>query len=272
MVSSLNRSMILTEQVLLEERVGEHVVVLTLNRPQAANALNTGICAELQSVFSRVQEDPDWCRAIVLTGAGSRVFSGGGDLKERNDMTDAQWDRHHARFERLFRDIMDCPVPVIAALNGAAIGGGLEIAMCCDIILAEPAIRLALTEVTLGIMPGGFGTQNLPRCVSTARAKEIIFTGAAFTSEQAEAWGLVNRICESGKCRDEAVALALCIAGNAPLAVRQAKLSINLGGEMDRRTSTYFEVEAYGRLVRSEDRREGVSAFNEKRRPRFRGR
>lgn len=264
--------MILTEKVLLEERVGDHVVVLTLNRPQAANALNTEICAALHSAFSRVHDDPDWCRAIVLTGAGARVFSAGGDLKERNGMSDAEWDRHHARFERLFRDIMDCPVPVIAALNGAAIGGGLEIAMCCDIILAEPSIRLALTEVTLGIMPGGFGTQNLPRCVGAARAKEIIFTGEAFTAQQAAEWGLVNRVCETGQCRDEALALALRIADNAPLAIRQAKLSINLGGEMDRRTSTFFEVEAYGRLVRSEDRREGVSAFNEKRRPHFRGR
>lgn len=262
----------MTEKVLLEERVGDHVVVLTLNRPQAANALNTEICAALQSAFSRVHDDPDWCRAIVLTGAGARVFSAGGDLKERNGMSDVEWDRHHARFERLFRDIMDCPVPVIAALNGAAIGGGLEIAMCCDIILAEPSIRLALTEVTLGIMPGGFGTQNLPRCVGAARAKEIIFTGEAFTAQQAAEWGLVNRVCETGQCRDEALALALRIADNAPLAIRQAKLSINLGSEMDRRTSTFFEVEAYGRLVRSEDRREGVSAFNEKRRPHFRGR
>lgn len=264
--------MSISYETILVERSAGHVLVVTLNRPTVANALNAQVSHDLAGVFSRIRDEPDYCRAVVLTGAGDRIFSGGGDLKERNNMTDAQWEQHHARFERLFRDIVECPVPVIAALNGAAIGGGLEIALCCDIIYAVPGAKLALTEVTLGIMPGGFGTQTLPRAVGAARAKEIIFTGASFSAEDALAWGLINKITAPGAARAEAEALALRIAANAPLSIRQAKLSIHHGAQMDFRSATFLDIEAYGRLVRSEDRLEGVRAFNEKRKPNFLGR
>jgi enoyl-CoA hydratase len=259
-------------QTLLIDRPDEHVLVIAINRPEAANALDSRVAKELQEIFRSLQHEPDLARCVVLTGSGERVFSAGGDLKERNGMSDHEWERHHALFERVFRDIVECPVPVLAAVNGAAFGGGLELALCCDLIYAARGARFALTEVTLGIMPGGFGTQTLPRVVGPARAKEIIFSGMPFAAEEALTWGLVNQLSEPTHVLSDAISLARRIAANAPLSVRQAKLSIHHGGQMDFRTATFFEIEAYGRLVRTEDRIEGVRAFNEKRAPNFQGR
>jgi enoyl-CoA hydratase/carnithine racemase len=163
-------------------------------------------------------------------------------------------------------------VPVIAAVNGAAYGGGLEIALCCDFVYASKNARFALSEVRLGIMPGGMGTQNLPRAMGERRAKELILTARPFGADEACEWGLVNRVCEPGKLLDEALATAQAVADNAPLATRQAKKSVHYGLQMDLATGYRFEIEAYNRLVDTEDRREGVRAFNEKRKPNFRGR
>jgi enoyl-CoA hydratase/carnithine racemase len=162
-------------------------------------------------------------------------------------------------------------VPVIAAVNGHAFGGGLEMALCCDFIYAVPGARFAQSETRLGIMPGGMGTQNLPRAVGERRAKELTFTAQPFSAAEALTWGLVNRICEPAQLLEEALATAKAIAENGPLAVRQAKKSIHYGLSMDLLTGYRFEIEAYNRLVNTADRREGVKAFNEKRKPRFEG-
>ncbi|MBV9786027.1 MAG: enoyl-CoA hydratase/isomerase family protein [Acidisphaera sp.] len=259
------------ETLQLEES-GDHILTVRLNRPQVANALNTQMGRDLLDVFSSLAVDPEGVRCVILTGSGEKVFCAGADLKERNGITDEQWLAQHALFERTFRSILDCPLPVIAAINGAAFAGGLEMTMCCDFSYAVRTARFALTEVTLGIMPGGCGTQTLPRTVGERRAKEIILTGTPFSAEQAHAWGVVNRLCEPGEVYAETLAVARRIAGNAPLSVRQAKLSIHHGLQMDLRTGTYFEVEAYNRLVLTQDRQEGIRAFNEKRRPEFKGR
>src|SRR6185436_11400312 len=171
----------------------------------------------------------------------------------------------HEIFERSYTALVECPLPVIAAVNGHAFGGGLEMALCCDFIYAVP-------ETRLGIMPGGMGTQNLPRAVGERRAKELILTAAPFSAAEALHWGLVNRLCEPAKLLDEALATAQAIAENGPLAVRQAKKSIHYGLQMDLATGYRFEIEAYNRLVDTDDRREGVKAFNEKRKPDFKGR
>jgi enoyl-CoA hydratase/carnithine racemase len=168
--------------------------------------------------------------------------------------------------------LVECPVPVIAAANGHAYGGGLEMALCCDFIYAARTARFALSEVRLGIMPGGMGTQNLARAVGERRAKELILSARPFTAEEGAAWGLVNRVCEPGQAAAEALATAHAIAENAPLSVRQAKKSVHYGLQMDLLTGYRFEIEAYNRLVDTEDRLEGVRAFNEKRKPRFQGR
>jgi enoyl-CoA hydratase/carnithine racemase len=164
---------------------------------------------------------------------------------------------------------MELPLPVIAAVNGDAYGGGLETALACDFIYASRGARFAPSEVRLGIMPGGGGTQNLPRAVGERRAKELILTARAFSAEEGAAWGLVNKVCDNPL--EEALATARAIAGNAPLSVRQAKKSIHYGLQTDLLTGYRFEIEAYNRLVDTEDRHEGVRAFNEKRKPLFRG-
>jgi enoyl-CoA hydratase len=194
------------------------------------------------------------------------------DLKERNGMTDEAWRAQHLIFERMVRAMLGCPVPVLAAVNGAAYAGGCEIAAACDFIYAASTARFALTEVTLGIMPGAGGTQNLARAMGERRAKELILSGQPFTAAEAEAWGLVNRVVEPAGLMEAVLVVARRIVGNGPLSVRQAKQSIHRGLQMSLSDGLAFEIEAYNRLVPTEDRREGVAAFNERRKPVFRGR
>jgi enoyl-CoA hydratase/carnithine racemase len=258
-------------QTLTVESPRDHIVVVTLNRPEVANAMNTEMGLDLLAVFNGFCAAPNRQRCIVVTGAGAKAFCAGGDLKQRNGMTDEQWQDQHLIFERMIRAMIGCPVPVIAAVNGAAYAGGLEIALCADFIYAADHARFALTEVTLGIMPGAGGTQNLPRAVGARRAKEILLTGRPFSVQQAYEWGLVNRICKPEALLAEALETATAIAGNAPVSTRQIKQSVNMGLNTDLQTGLMFEIEAYNRMVPTEDRREGIAAFNEKRKPVYRG-
>lgn len=251
------------------QRPDPHVLQATLHRPEVLNALNTQMGADLFDLFSRLTADADGVRCLVLTGSG-RAFCAGGDLKEREGMTRAQWQAQHELFERAFVAMLECTVPSIAAVNGAAFGGGLEMALCCDFVYAAAGAKFALPEVKLGIMPGGCGTQNLARAVGERRAKELVLSGRAFTAQEAADWGVANRVCE-GSVLDDALATAATIAANAPMSVRQAKKSIHYGLQTDLLTGYRFEIEAYNRLIDTEDRREGVRAFNEKRPARFKG-
>jgi enoyl-CoA hydratase/carnithine racemase len=255
----------------VEDR-GEGLLLLTLNRPEVANAMNTQMGRDLLAFFDEINEAPAKQRCIVLTGAGERAFCAGGDLKERNGMTDEEWQDQPLLFERMIRAFIGCPVPVIGAVNGAAYAGGCELALCCDFIYAVDTAHFALTEVTLGIMPGAGGTQNLPRAVGERRAKEIILTGRPFSAAEAFEWSMVNRLCAPGHVVDEALETGRRIAENAPTSVRQAKHAIHFGMQMDLASGMMLEIEAYNRMVPTEDRREGVLAFNEKRKPRFKGR
>jgi enoyl-CoA hydratase len=248
-----------------------HVLLVTLNRPALANALNTQMGTDLRDLWVGLTRDAGDTRAVVLTGSGTRAFCAGGDLKERNGMTVDAWQRQHEIFEEAYWTLMELPVPVIAAVNGHAYAGGLEMALACDFAYAVQGARFALTEVTIGIMPGAGGTQNLPRAVGERRAKEIILTGRPFSAAEALEWGVLNRVFEPGQLLPAAIETAKTIAANAPLSVRQAKKSIHLGLQTDLRTGLRIEVEAYNRLVGTEDRLEGIAAFNEKREPRFRG-
>ncbi|HJU16253.1 MAG TPA: enoyl-CoA hydratase-related protein [Stellaceae bacterium] len=259
------------ETVRVEDR-GEGLLLLTLNRPHVANAMNTQMGRDLLAFFEEVGAAPARQRAIVVTGAGGRAFCAGGDLKERNGMSDEAWQEQHTLFERMIRAFIACPVPVIGAVNGAAYAGGLELALCCDFLYAVETARFALTEVTLGIMPGAGGTQNLPRAIGERRAKEVILTGRPFTAQQAYEWGLVNRLCAEGRVAEEALETGRRIAENAPIAVRQAKHAIHFGLQTDLASAMMFEIEAYNRMVPTQDRREGIAAFNEKRKPRYQGR
>jgi enoyl-CoA hydratase len=256
-------------QTLALETRDEHVLVVTLNRPQVLNALNTQMGRDKLDLWTRLAAEPGEWRCVVLTGAGERAFCAGADLKERDGMTEAVWRAQHEIFERAFMALMELPLPVIAAVNGAAFGGGLEMALACDFIYAAKTARMALSETRLGLMPGGAGTQNLPRAAGERRAKELIMTAQPFDAQQGYEWGIVNRVCEN--VLQDALTTARAIAENAPLAVRQAKKSVHYGLQMDLLTGYRFEIEAYNQLVGTEDRKEGVRAFNEKRKPRFQG-
>jgi enoyl-CoA hydratase len=248
------------------------VLQVTLNRPNVANAMNTQMGLDLLDVFTDLFARPDAYRAVVVTGAGERAFCAGGDLKERQGMSDETWQAQHLIFERMIRAVLEAPMPVIAAVNGVAYAGGCEISLGCDFIYAARTARFALTEVTIGIMPGAGGTQTLPRAVGLRRAKEILLTGRPFTAEQAYEWGMVNRLCEPGSVVQDAVETATAIAGNAPISIRQAKRSMHYGVNMSLADGMLFEIEAYNRMVPTDDRREGIASFNEKRKPVFKGR
>ena len=258
-------------ETLLLEQQDDGLLVITLNRPETRNALNTQMGRELGEIFVPLSFAPGDYRCIVITGSGEKAFCAGGDLKERNGMTDAAWRAQHAIFEQAYYAIMDCSVPVIAAVNGAAFGGGLELALACDFIYCAETSRFALPETTLGIMPGVGGTQNLPRAVGERRAKELILRGAPFSAQEAFDWGMVNRICEPAALMPAALEIARQICSSAPVSVRQAKKSIHHGLNTDLKTGLAFEIEAYNRTVVTEDRLEGVRAFAEKRKPRFTG-
>ena len=258
-------------ETLLAEMQGDHVLLVTLNRPDVRNAANTRMWHELLALWTHLEAEPGAVRCVVLTGAGTQAFCAGGDLKERDGMTAQAWRHQHALIERQYRAMIDFPLPVIAAVNGHAFAGGFEVMLACDFAYAVPAARFALTEVTLGIMPGAGGTQLLPRAVGERRAREILLTGKPFTAAQAFEWGALNGLCEPTELLPTVLGIATTIAGNAPLSVRQAKKSVRFGMQMDLQTALRFEAEAYDHLVDTEDRHEGVRAFNEKRKPLFRG-
>ena len=255
-------------ETLLVTTPAEHVSLITLNRPDAANAFNTRMALDLTDAFLGL---PRTQRCVVLTGAGERAFCAGADLKERDGMTDADWAAQHKLFEAMGSAILDTPMPVIAAVNGAAFGGGCEIALLCDFIYAAAGARFALPETTLGIMPGLGATQTLSRAANSRRAKEAIFTGRPFSADQALAWGVANRICPPERLLDEALETATRIAANAPLAVRSVKEAINAGAALSLDHAMSVELGEYNRLFPTKDRVEGVRAWREKRKPVFRG-
>ena len=259
-------------QTLQVEQSADGLLRVTLNRENVRNALNTQMGIELREVFSPLAFHPQSVRCVLITGAGDKAFCAGGDLKERNGMTDDQWRIQHAIFEEAYYAVMNCTAPVIAAVNGSAFGGGCELALACDFIYAANTARFALPETSLGIIPGCGGTQNLPRAVGQRRAKELILTGKAFTAEEAHEWGMVNLVCEPDQLLTLSLAAAQNMCASAPVAVRQAKTAIRRGLDVDLRTGLAIEIEAYNRTVVTEDRLEGVRAFGEKRKPKFTGR
>lgn len=252
------------------EQPHPYVGVLTLNRPEVANAINTQMARDLLQFFTELA-DPAELRCLVLTGTGEKAFCAGGDLKERNGMSDQAWSAQHAIIERAIVALIECPIPVIAAVNGAAFGGGCELALAADFIYAATTAKFALTETRLGIIPGGGGTQTLPRAVGTRRALELICSATAFDATDAVAWGVANRMFPGAQLVPEAILMARRIASNAPLAVKQAKKSVRVGMQMDIHHGLQFAIEAYNQLVGTQDRREGVRSFVEKRAAVFSG-
>lgn len=248
-----------------------HVVTVALDRPSALNAINTAMGRELLDCFEALFWDKD-ARVVILTGTGEKAFCVGGDLKERQGMTDDDWRDQHVIFEQAAFRLMCCPQPVIAAVEGFAMGGGCELAVLSDFVVASETAVFAVPEVTRGIFPGIGGTQMLPRIVGGPFAKEMVYTGRRVPAEEAKAVGLINHLVPAGQATAKAREIAETIAQNGPIAVRQAKKAVAWGSEVDLETGMRLSIEAYNITVNTEDRLEGVRAFNERRSPEFQGR
>lgn len=259
------------EQVLLSD-LTEGILTLTLNRPDALNAFSR----KLLDTFSTAVEEANFnndARVVIITGAGGEKssFSTGADLKERATMSEEEVRRFIFKIRNTFTAIENLRKPVIAAVNGFAFGGGLELALACDIRLAAAGALMGLTETSLAIIPGAGGTQRLPRIVGIAKAKELIFTARRIPAEEALSIGLVNQVVPHEKLLETARSLALQISGNGPIAIQQAKFAVSKGMDAPLEVGLNIESNAYWICIPTEDRQEGLRAFREKRKPKYQG-
>ncbi|MGG3563911.1 enoyl-CoA hydratase-related protein [Neobacillus rhizosphaerae] len=260
------------ETIKVESAVGHKgIVLVTLNRPESMNAMNTKMALELIEAFEELKYD-ETVRVLVITSSGEKSFCVGADLKERNGMSQKDWKKQHDAFEKVTESIREFPYPVIAAINGYALGGGLEIALSCDIRTAAERVGLGLPEAKLGLIPGIGGSQLLSRILPIGLAKEMLYTGKRITAEEGKQWGLINHLFKREALLDETMILAETIANNAPLSLKALKKAVNKGTETDLSTGLVLELEAYYTCAISEDRLEGIYAFNEKRLPEWKGR
>jgi len=242
------------------------VAEIVLDRPEALNAVSTELARQLHAACRAVEADLT-IRSVVLSSAVDRAFCVGADLKERNGFSDADLMAQRPHFRAAFGGILDLPVPAIAAVHGFALGGGLELALSCDLVVCDETAVLGLPEVTVGVIPGGGGTQLLVRRVGAARAADLVFTGRKLDVAEADRLGLVDRRVAAGTDRDVALQLAAVIAANSPVGVRNAKRALRQGADVDLATGLDVEDGAWRATAFSADRAEGVAAFNEKRRP-----
>ncbi len=263
------------QELLLRKSPAEGIEVWTLNRPEAMNSFNTGLLAALGEALKKANGD-NRLRCLILTGSGGglkkEAFSAGADLRERRAMSPEAVSLRVVQIRRTFSAIEQLRVPVIAAINGYALGGGLELALACDIRIASSRAVMGLTETSLAIIPGGGGTQRLPRIVGIAKAKELIFTARRIDAVTALSIGLVNQVCEPEKLMETALQMAGEIAQNGPIAVAQAKYAIHHGMNVALEAALELESEAYAKTIPTRDRLEALAAFAEKRKPVFYGR
>jgi len=255
--------------VILVEKQGVAAWV-TLNRPDALNALSGELLRALEEAAGELGADPS-VRLVAFTGAGDRAFSAGADLKERRGMTEAQTRERIDLINRCFTSIARLPKLTVAAINGGAFGGGLELALSCDVRIAVSTAKLGLTEVTLGIMPGAGGTQRLARAVGAARAKEMILLGRRIDAARAQEIGLVADVVPPGGLAEAVARLADEVTGAAPISVAVAKEAIDRGLDVALDEGLVIERQCYEATLATEDRNEGLRAFAEKRPPRYQG-
>ena len=251
------------------EDLAPGVAAVTFNRPEVANALSTQMGRELLDAWTALSARTE-LRCVILRGEG-RNFQAGADLKERNGMTDEAWAAQHQVFEDMAQAQLACPVPVIAAVQGAAMGGGCEMTLACDFAYAAEGARFGLPEAGLGIMPGLGGTQLLTRAVGPRRALEFLTTAAPISAEKALAIGLVNGVVPAEALLETVLGVATQIASRAPLSVRGLKRVVHQGQDLDLPAAMELELSIYYQLFKTADRREGVASFNEKRTPGFSG-
>ncbi|MCX5204600.1 enoyl-CoA hydratase-related protein [Streptomyces sp. NBC_00237] len=264
-----------------EQRYGEFVVVrrhgdggyvaeLVLDRPKAMNAVSSAMAASIGEACAALAADPG-VRTTVVTSSNDRAFCVGADLKERNSFSDAELVRQRPTARAAYTGVLELPMPTVAAVHGYALGGGYELALACDLIVADGTAVVGLPEVSVGVIPGGGGTQLLPRRVGAARAAELVFTARRVEADEAKELGLVDVLAGEGDARGEALALAARIAANSPVGLRAAKRAMRLGQGLDLRAGLEVEDAAWRSVAFSGDRAEGVAAFNEKRKPEWPG-
>jgi methylglutaconyl-CoA hydratase len=259
-----------TESPLVLDSRENGIVVWTLNRPDALNAFNRPLLEALRDKAQAAHGDRS-IRAAILTGAGDKAFSAGADLKERRGMSLDDTRAFVRLISATFDSVARLPFPTLAAVQGVAFGGGMELMLACDLRILADHVRVGLTEVAVGIMPGAGGTQRLPRLVGLARAKEMIYAARRLEAAEALAWGLANRVVPAAQVLESARQLAQEIAAHAPLAVRQAKHALDAAGDVPLAAGLDIEQKAYEHLLGTQDRLEGLLAFAEKRAPRYKG-
>jgi len=256
-------------QLIVTEKTADNILVVTINRPEAANALSKATLHTLNETIDMIYAD-DSIRAVIITGTGEKAFSAGADLKERRDMNEKEVVDAVTYIGDTINRIGQINVPVIAALNGVAFGGGLELALACDIRIASQHVKVGLTETSLAIIPGAGGTQRLTRLIGLGQAKRLIYTATPVTAQEALQLGLVEQVTESC-AKEAAIKMAQKIAANGPIAVKQAKLAITNGMETDLQTALQIERLSYLQTIPTKDRLEGLQAFKEKRKPNYEG-
>ncbi|MGL5857191.1 MAG: enoyl-CoA hydratase-related protein [Angustibacter sp.] len=262
--------MLLSREHVRVLRRGRHVTEIVLDRPAALNAVSTALARDLTAATDLVGDDRQ-TRAVVLSSAVPRAFCVGADLRERAGFTDADLSAQRPVTRAAYRGVLDLPVPAVAAVHGFALGGGFELALACDVVVADATVVVGLPEVSVGVIPGGGGTQLLTRRIGWSRAADLIFTGRRLTADHALALGLVDRLVPAGEVWSAAVELASAIAANSPIGLRQAKKAMRLGADVDLATGLEAEDTAWRIAAFSPDRVEGVRAFVEKRRPSWPG-
>jgi len=247
-----------------------HVGLLTIRRPEALNALNAQVLKEL-ALFTEAAAANKELRALIITGAGEKAFVAGADIKSMAEMTPIAAEEFSIAAQTTFSSIESLPFAVIAAVNGFALGGGCELALACDIIIASEKAKFGLPEVTLGLLPAFGGTQRLPRAVGLFKAREMVFSGEFYSAGDCQSMGLVNKVTTPEQLLPEAQKLAKTIASRAPVAVAKAKRSINRGFELHMDEGLQQEAKLFGELFSTQDKNEGIGAFIEKRQPDFKG-
>ncbi len=246
------------------------VVEIVLDRPQSLNAVSTEMALAIARVTALVAADPG-VRCVVLSSSQDRAFCVGADLKERNTLTDAELVRQRPLNRAAYQGVLDLPVPAIAAVEGHALGGGFELALSCDLIVAGEGASVGLPEVSVGVIPGGGGTQLLTRRVGWSRAASLVFTARRLSAPEAHELGCVDEVVPTGSARARALELAATIAAHSPVGLRQAKRAMRLGSDLDLVAGLEIEDNAWRQTAFSADRAEGVAAFAEKRPPRWPG-
>ena len=255
---------------LVRVEVADRLATVTLDRPEALNAISTELAVALADAVEPLGTDPA-VRAVVLTGAGERAFCVGADLKQRAGLDDHGWFVQREAFRRGFAAVRRCPLPTVAAVFGFALGGGTELALACDLVVAADDATFGLPEVGLGLVPAGGGTQLLARRVGRSVAKDLVLTGRRVGAAEAHRLGLADRVVPRAELPTAAKALAAEIAANAPTAVRMAKWALEVGGDLPVEAAMEVEDQAWRRAVLSDDRREGIAAWVEKRPPAWPG-